>query len=608
MTEAIAIADLLRLKTDEDGLLPVHDQRIDAALTALGLGSDGAATRVREILLTVIEDSSEQPLSIRVGQWSVRLHPKTFLHAVSSAVVVYAMESAGVTNVPVIVLAAVAPFLIQVDKARVDVTDRVAVADLLTDTSDKPGRRRSWADLPDDIRHEVPYRTYVELVERLNRATAPSGADGQDGTSFRQSVSEPRGRARTRASQRIDVGRPGPQPRLLMLCDEWFPSKGGLSALNRLLSIGLVEAGAEVYCQVPSPTSAEQADAKAVGVRLLQARATPGGTAQQALWRKPDLPDGVTPDIVVGHGRITGPHAKALVEDYYEGALRFHVVHMAPDEIEWWQPIGDEDPATRAERRTKVELALARDAHCRPHRAAIAPLDGRDLSVLDRPPRLIRLDPGFDGGDHRPRVPPPGVPQILLLGRLDDVEIKGLDIAAKAVGHAVNLAGQHEPNIELFLRGAPVGQSADLRRAILEWSNLPSLEVTMRKYSTDMEELRHDLRRASLMLMPSRAEGFGLVGVEAIMAGTPVLVSDKSGLGMLMAEMLPEKDLARTVVPIRNDKEDALRWGHAVSAVLRDRGAAFHDAMVLRDVMARARPWALACAELLDAAQTDTLS
>ncbi len=284
---------------------------------------------------------------------------------------------------------------------------------------------------------------------------------------------------------------------------------------------------------------------------------------------------------------------------------------MAPDEIEWWKPIGDEDPATRAGQRTKIEMALAEDADCV---VAIGPRLHRwlkrDLSVFDHPPRLIRLDPGFDGGDHHPSVPPPGVPQILLLGRLDDIDIKGLDIAAKAVGHAVNLTDQHEPYVELFLRGAPSGESAALHRAILEWSGLPSLQVTIRNYTTDKVELQHDLRRASLLLMPSRAEGFGLVGVEAIMAGKPALISDKSGLGMLMAEMqtLPPDHLARTVVPIRNTNEDTLRWGHAIAAVLRNREAAFTDAKTLRDIMATARPWALACAELLDAARPRTRS
>src|SRR5260221_6891493 len=182
MAEVSAIADLVRLKADEDGLVRVDDQLVDTALILLGLDSDDTAARVREILLTVIEDLSDEPLSIRVGKWSVRLPPDSFVHAMSSAVVVRALESAGVTNVPVIVLAAVAPFLVQVDKARVDVTDRVMVADLRAETSDEPGRRRSWADLPDDIRHEVPYTTYVDLVERLQGATTrESGGVGVGG-------------------------------------------------------------------------------------------------------------------------------------------------------------------------------------------------------------------------------------------------------------------------------------------------------------------------------------------------------------------------------------------------------------------------------------------
>ena len=45
---------------------------------------------------------------------------------------------------------------------------------------------------------------------------------------------------------------------------------------------------------------------------------------------------------------------------------------------------------------------------------------------------------------------------------------------------------------------------------------------------------------SSLVLMPSRVEGFGLAGLEAITSGTPVRISGASGLGMLLEELLAQ--------------------------------------------------------------------
>jgi glycosyltransferase involved in cell wall biosynthesis len=74
------------------------------------------------------------------------------------------------------------------------------------------------------------------------------------------------------------------------------------------------------------------------------------------------------------------------------------------------------------------------------------------------------------------------------------------------------------------------------------------------------------LLRASLVLMPSRAESFGLVGAEAVAAGTPVLVSDRSGLGALLTEVLPQDAATRIVLPVGSrGGEDITRWGGIAS-------------------------------------------
>nr|WP_198654015.1 hypothetical protein [Nocardia aurea] len=103
--------------------------------------------------------------------------------------------------------------------------------------------------------------------------------------------------------------------------------------------------------------------------------------------------------------------------------------------------------------------------------------------------------------------------------------------------------------------------------------------------------------------MPSRAEGFGLVGLEAIVAGTLVLVSKSSGLGMLPNEVLPKTLAGQVTVPVTDDPDkDRIRWGHAIASVLGHPDAAFATAQTIRKAMATSRTWSAAAEQLLTVA------
>jgi glycosyltransferase involved in cell wall biosynthesis len=123
--------------------------------------------------------------------------------------------------------------------------------------------------------------------------------------------------------------------------------------------------------------------------------------------------------------------------------------------------------------------------------------------------------------------------------------------------------------------------------------------VVVRPFSPDNDRLSEDLLRASVLLMPSRTEGFGLVGLEAITAGTPALISARSGLGMLLRDTLPA--VARpVVVPVGDHgREDVQRWGHHLAAVLRDPAGALVLAQALQREMAKHRTWAMAADAVL---------
>ncbi|MEJ2854820.1 MULTISPECIES: glycosyltransferase [unclassified Saccharothrix] len=387
------------------------------------------------------------------------------------------------------------------------------------------------------------------------------------------------------------------RPTVLAVATEWSSAHGGLSTFNRRLCVALATAGARVFCTAPHATEQEIAAAAELGVTLVKPARGRGGSALEVIGRRPELPPGVVPDLVIGHGRITGRAADGLLDDFPE-ARRLHFIHMAPDEIEWFKTGRDDDTGVLAETRHQEELDLGRDAH---RVVAVGPrLHGR--YVRDFSPagtKVLRMDPGFDDAEHAVREPPPGTPwSVLVFGRAEDAELKGLDIAARAVAGAIRRRAQNAARLELKVRGAPANTSEQLRDRLVAWSD-PSLRPVVRTYSTDAAKLADDLHTASLVLMPSRAEGFGLVGLEAIVAGTPVLVSGESGLGELLVELLPE-DAERFVVPVTGAVDvDAEAWERAVSAVLRNRRAAFEDAAWLRRRLAEKLTWAGAAKQLL---------
>jgi glycosyltransferase involved in cell wall biosynthesis len=101
--------------------------------------------------------------------------------------------------------------------------------------------------------------------------------------------------------------------------------------------------------------------------------------------------------------------------------------------------------------------------------------------------------------------------------------------------------------------------------------------------------------------MPSRSEGFGLVGLEAIGLGIPVLVSRESGLAELLLREVPEI-APDFVVPMAHDEETNYReWGVWLSSLLGDPERAIVRTAELRHALAERCTWERAAAGLIAA-------
>ncbi|XP_019640557.1 PREDICTED: uncharacterized protein LOC109482314 [Branchiostoma belcheri] len=126
---------------------------------------------------------------------------------------------------------------------------------------------------------------------------------------------------------------------------------------------------------------------------------------------------------------------------------------------------------------------------------------------------------------------------VLSIGRVKGVEIlKGYDLAVESLSLVAE-----KMKVKFRVMGSPGVDKDDIetRKAILKHRKSANLQITLLPYGSQ-KDMCKEMMQAHLVLMPSRAEPFGLVGLEAIAAGVPVLVSSKSGLADFIHEHVDE--------------------------------------------------------------------
>ena len=93
--------------------------------------------------------------------------------------------------------------------------------------------------------------------------------------------------------------------------------------------------------------------------------------------------------------------------------------------------------------------------------------------------------------------------------------------------------------------------------------------------------------------MPSRTEGFGLIGLEALSAGLPLLGSKNSGFG----EALSKVPFGASCIV---DSEDSKVWAEAIKEVWRkERMIRLMEARVLRTSYGEKYSWSTQCKALV---------
>ena len=248
---------------------------------------------------------------------------------------------------------------------------------------------------------------------------------------------------------------------------------------------------------------------------------------------------GIHYDIIHSHYWMSGLAAE-LLSDAWGGTPIVHMFHTLG---EMKNRIAQSDE----ERESPERIAGEKRVLARVDRVVTATLAERtQLRFLykadDR--KLITIPPGVDTSHFYP-IPPdeakmaigikPDVRMILFVGRIEP--LKGLDTLIRAMlclklnhpDHPVHLAIiGGEPD------ASPQQMSAEMARLQKLCDELALDQTVIFLGKRGQDTLQYYYSAAEVLVMPSHYESFGMVALEAMACGTPVIASEVGGLGFLV--------------------------------------------------------------------------
>ena len=372
--------------------------------------------------------------------------------------------------------------------------------------------------------------------------------------------------------------------KVTILASEWGSSKGGLSTLNRELAIQLAKLPeVEITFFLPRCSEEEKNQALSQNVKVVEAVPHPG--LEELDWLN-FPPEDLQIDIVVGHGIKLGHQAQVIRK--FKNCQWVQMVHTDPEELGMFKTY--DKPVAEGEEKRKIEVELCEMADLV---IGVGPKLSEAFCSYLRGFQEVRRVHDFTPGVFEEFVSAKQSHDeqkhftVLVFGpgEDEDFELKGFDIAARAISKL--------SNTHLVFVGAPVGNHEEIARRLSE-CGVPKRCLRVRRSVQSREELKRLFQEVDLVLMPSRTEGFGLTGLEALSAGLPVLVSKNSGFG----EALCKVPFGSSFVI---DSEDPEEWAAAIKEVWnKDRQGRLGEAEIVRTVYGEKYNWAKQSRDLLD--------
>ncbi|XP_019626546.1 PREDICTED: LOW QUALITY PROTEIN: uncharacterized protein LOC109471647 [Branchiostoma belcheri] len=366
---------------------------------------------------------------------------------------------------------------------------------------------------------------------------------------------------------------------VLMVNDKYGTSHGGTSTTNRRVAQFLKRHGATVHATAVQASEEDKTCATEDGVILhLPVQSARQKKTPTLEWltdyhsfHYPDIPTDMK--CIVGHADITSGAAKSIQETRCERAKLVIFNHDMPEET---GPYMGTKQAMAAGRKMEdiLEDTKNADAVFSLGRRIYDYFETKYRSLGGGKPRqhflfLPRPSPVFEAISVRPGG---GEKVVLTVGRVTEVDkLKGHDLIARAMGEVT----EKITNVRLCVRGIDEDDWEASKRILEENLYSGKIKPTLLPCG-NQEDIAKDMQQAHLVLMPSRAEPFGLIGLEAIAAGIPVLISDNSGLADMIKDLVKERKLpadmrhriVKTSVRESDLAEDARKWAERIADTL----------------------------------------
>jgi D-inositol-3-phosphate glycosyltransferase len=248
--------------------------------------------------------------------------------------------------------------------------------------------------------------------------------------------------------------------------------------------------------------------------------------------------EGITYDVIHSHYWLSGWAARDLRAEWGAPIVQmFHTLGHVKNQIA--------APNEReSQRRIDVEAEIVR---CVDHLVAATPAEKEQLVMLYSadPNKITIIPPGVDLTRFHPHSPEdakarlgvkPCDQMILFVGRIEP--LKGIDTLLRAMA----LLAYECPTWANKLCVAIIGgdpnttENEEMERLKAIRAELGITDLVTFMGARDQDKLHHYYSAAKVVIMPSHYESFGMVALEAMACGTPVIASEVGGLAYLIRD------------------------------------------------------------------------
>ena len=383
--------------------------------------------------------------------------------------------------------------------------------------------------------------------------------------------------------------------KVTLLGSEWNSSEGGLSTLNRELAIYLSKhPKVEVTLLLPEGVckDEEKREAGSYGITIVEAKEQTGYDPLDWLISPPkDL----SIDVIIGHGKKLGRQVQGIRNcAEFKNCKWVQVVHIAPEDLGKFKDYTN--PTSKGERKHQVEVDLCKRADlAMPVGPRLRELYSSYLQRYKKEMDVLSFTPGLferEFGDLEQDVNNNADFKVLIFGRgnKEDFELKGYNIAAKAFT---------DPRLEkkpyqLIFVGAPKEneEQEEFKERLLQ-CGIAKEQLIVRTFIENRDSLKDLLCEVDLAIMPSKSEGFGLVALEALSAGLPILVGSRSGFAKALENVLH----GNTCIMYSDGPAE---WAKAIEAVRVRHGMRLREIKALKASYGEMYSWRKQCDVLVE--------